>query len=318
MRRRLAALGVAGLLLLGADDARKADGLNGFALANLEVPRDSIVAGGPPRDGIRSVDSPTFVPVAEAHWVKGSTTVLGVALGGEARAYPTHLLEWHQVVNDTVGGVPVVVTYDPLTGAPRAYRRKVGERLLEFGVSGLIHNSSFLLYDRGTESLWLQWSGRALAGPLAGKQLAPVPVRQEVLDLWLARQPESKVLERPEPRRLDYRYSRYQTYWVRNEIPFPVAAKDERFHAKELVVGVVVDGKARAYLGSILTAAGGRAVDDFRGKRIQIDYDTNLAAFAWEVPAGVEVTEAYWFAWKAFQPDTGIWQPSGAPGAPKP
>jgi len=284
--------------------------LNGFSLDDLSVPRDSVVAGGPPRDGIRSVDSPEFASSAEARWVKGTTPVIGVVQGGEARAYPTHLLEFHQIVNDTLGGVPIAVTYDPLAGIPRAFRRTVDGKTLEFGVSGLIHNSNFILYDRETESLWLQYDGRAIAGPLAGRRLEAVPVRQEILDLWLARHADSPVLRPPDSERHDYRYSRYQAYWTKDAAPFPVAAEDRSYHAKELVVGVVVDGTARAYLGSILTAAGGRAVDEIAGKRIQVDYDTNLGAFAWDVPEGVDVTEAYWFAWKAFNPDTEVWQPA--------
>lgn len=290
------------LLLLAA--------LNGFSLENLSVPRDSIVAGGPRRDGVHSVESPEFAPAAEARWVTGMTPVIGVALGGVARAYPTHLLEFHQVVNDTLADVPIAVTYDPLAGVPRAWRRKVDGKLLEFGVSGLIHNSNFILYDRQTESLWLQFDGRAIAGPLLGKRLEPLVVRQEILDLWLARHADSVVLRPPDPERHGYRYSPYRAYWVKDEIPFPVAAEDRSYHAKELVVGVVVDGVARAYLGSILTVAGGRAVDEIAGKRIQIDYDTNLGAFAWDVSNGVSVTEAYWFAWKAFHPDTDVWQPT--------
>jgi hypothetical protein len=286
--------------------------LNGFSLEKLVVPRDSILAGGPPRDGIRSVDSPAFAPPEQARWVRGTTPVIGVVLGSEARAYPTHLLEYHQVVNDELGGVSVVVTYDPLAGVPRAFRRSVDGAVLQFGVSGLIYNSNFLLYDRQTESLWLQFDGRALAGPQAGKRLDPVVVRQEIFDLWLARHPDSTVLRPPEPDRFDYRYSRYQAYWVKDDVPFPVAAEDRSYHAKELVVGVVVDGVARAYLGSILTAAGGRAVDEIDGQRIQIDYDTNLGAFAWEVDEGVSVTEAYWFAWKAFHPDTEVWKAADA------
>ena len=140
--------------------------------------------------------------------------------------------------------------------------------------------------------------------------LEPVALRQEILGVWLARHRDAKVLERPEPRRLDYRYSRFKAYWVSEEILFPVAAKDASFHAKELVLGVVVGGRARAYLGSILTAAGGRVSDEFQGKRIQVEYDTNLGAFAWDVAEGVEVGEAYWFAWKAFHPDSEVWRPA--------
>ena len=299
-----------GSLLLGASapEPPAQDRPNGFDLSKSILPAGAIRAGGPPRDGIRSVDAPGFVSPDEAIEVSGTTVVLGLAVGGEARAYPVHLLEWHQIVNDVVGGVPVVVSYDPLTGSPRAHRRRHGDRVLAFGVSGLIHNSSFLLYDRGTESLWLQWTGQAVAGPLAGARLTPLPVRQEVLALWLAREPETLVLQRPLPKEIDYRYSPYKTYWIDEKIPFPVAAKDPSHHPKELVVGLAADGRARAYLGSRLTAVGGSVTDTFAGRRVRIDYDTNLAAFAWDVPEGIEVTEAYWFAWKAFHPDTEVWQ----------
>jgi hypothetical protein len=253
------------------------------------------------------VDAPRFAAVDEAPWVDPTVTVLGIEIAGDARAYPIHLLEYHQVVNDVVGGVPVVVTYDPLAGVPRAWRREVGGRLLRFGVSGLIHNANFLLYDLESDSLWSQFLGRAIAGPLAGATLAHVTERQEALAVWAARHPATRVLERPEPERFDYRYSPYSAYWVSEKIPFPVAAKDERYHPKEVVVGLFAGGRARAYLGSELTAAGGRATDELAGKRVRIDYDTNLAAFSWDVPEGVEVTEAYWFAWKAFHPDTEVW-----------
>ena len=96
-------------------------------------------------------------------------------------------------------------------------------------------------------------------------------------------------------------------YWIQNRVPYPVAHRDERYHAKELALGVEVDGKSRAYLGSILTAAGGYAKDEFEGRTIQVDYDTDLGVFRWEAPEDVEVSEAYWFSWKAFRPNTRIW-----------
>lgn len=297
----------AALLVLLLAAAAQAETLEGFDLSNLTVERDLLVAGGPGRDGIKAVDEPGFVPAEAALWVKPDTPVLGVALEGHARAYPVHVLEFHQVVNDEIGGVPVVVSWDPIAGAPRAHRRKLGDRTLRFGVSGLLYNAGFLMFDRETESLWSQWDGRAVAGPLAGKTLPPLRVRQEVMAVWLARHPETEVLERPMPRRIDYRYSPFQGYWVANRVPFPVKAKDDTYHAKEVVTGVVVDGKARAYLGSILTGAGGRAEDEVAGKRVEIAYDTNTATFTWEAPEDVRVREAYWFAWKAWHPETDLW-----------
>jgi hypothetical protein len=290
--------------------------LNDFDLQGARVPREDIRAGLPSRDGIESVDAPEFVSVKEARWVTERNPVLGVAVGEEAHVYPVHLIEPHQIVNDELGGVSVVVTYDPLTAVPRAYRRDVEGRKLTFGVSGLIYNSNFLLYDRETESLWIQFTGEAIAGPLAGKKLERIPIRQELLGTWLSRHPRSRVLSRPLPTRIDYRHSRYERYMVEDKIISPVKARDDRFHAKELVLGVVVEGRARAYLGSLVTKAGGRVEDELEGRSIAIVYSTDDGIYGYQVAEGVDVTEAYWFAWKAFHPDTEVWndpdRPSGA------
>lgn len=299
-----------------AADAKPAaparDPLNGFVISRQTVDRDDIVPGGPPRDGIRSIDAPAFASLEEATWVDDTTPVLGVVVGDDARAYPVHLMDYHQIANDVVGGVPIAVTWDPLTGAPLAFERTVDGRVLEFGVSGLLYNSGFLMYDRQTESLWSQFLGRAVSGPLAGKQLKRVRVRQEDLAAWRTRVGTTKVLVRPAPEKIDYRFSPFERYLVEDSVRYPVKARDERFHAKELVLGVVVDGKARAYLGSVLTREGGWVEDVFRGRKIAIDYSTELSVFRWEAPDDVEVTEAYWFAWKAFHPDTEVWKAENA------
>ncbi len=287
---------------------------SGFDLEGALLPQEEIRSGGPPRDGIKSVDDPQFVPVEEAQWVTEQNPVLGVALGEEAHVYPIHLIEPHQIVNDVVGGVPVAVTFDPLVAVPRAFRREVEGKALSFGVSGLIYNSNFLLYDRETESLWLQFTGEAVAGPMAGKRLERVPIRQELLGTWLSRHPRSRVLSRPYPTKIDYRYSRYTRYMVQDKIIFPVKAQDDRFHAKELLLGVVVGGRARAYLGSLVTRAGGKVEDEFGGEKIQLVYSTEDGIFSYEIAESVDVTEAYWFAWKAFHPDTEIWNDPGGSG----
>lgn len=291
---------------------------NGFRLEGARVPRELIVAGGPGRDGIKSIDAPEFAPVDEATWVGPATTVIGVEVRGEARGYPVHVMEYHQIANDELSGVPVVVTYDPIAGSPVAWRRTLGDRTLTFGASGLLYNANFLLYDRETESLWCQITGEAIAGELAGEKLERLRARQEPRDTWLARQPGSLFLVPPARKHIDYRYSPFQGYWLADRIPYPVAAKDERYHAKELVVGVTVDGISRAYLGSIVTAHGGSVSDEIAGRRIRMLYDSPRAVFTWEVPDGVEPLESYWFAWKAFHPDTQIWNDTaeGSKAAP--
>jgi hypothetical protein len=278
-----------------------------FVIRDARVDVSDILAGGPGKDGIRSVDAPRYAAPAEAGWAGPDTEVLGVALGGDAHAFPVRMIEFHQIVNDSLGGVPVAVTYDPLTGTPLVFDRRVEGRTLTFGVSGLLYNSNFLLFDRETESLWSQFLGRAVAGPLAGRVLTRIPVRQETTRAWLERHPDSGILRHPMPEHIDYRVSPYQTYWVDEKIVSPVAARDSRYHAKELVLGVVVGGVARAYLGSIVTREGGAVDEEFRGKRIRIAYDSAAGTFSWDMPEGVELVESYWFAWKAFHPDTEIW-----------
>lgn len=286
--------------------------LYGFRVTQQLVDREKIVPGGPGRDGIRAVDAPTFVGAEAADAISPETPVLGVEIGGDARAYLIPILEYHQVVNDEVGGVAIAVTYDPLTGVPRVFRRKVGERTLRFGVSGLLYNSGVLLFDRETDSLWSQFEGRAIAGELAGRTLEPVRVRQEEFSAWRSRAPKTRILVPPEPGKLDYNATPYSGYAEKDGSIFPVEARDRRFHAKELVVGVVANGKARAYLASLLTKNGGRAEDWFEGRKIRVSYESDRGVFEWDAPDDVEVTEAYWFAWKAFHPDTEIWKDPGA------
>ncbi len=130
---------------------------------------------------------------------------------------------------------------------------------------------------------------------------------------WPARGPASA---RPAPKQIDYRHSPYERYWTSPELVFPVNARDDEHHAKEVVVGVVVNGKKRAYLGSYVTAAGGRVVDRFEGAKIEVVYDANHAYFVYDVADGAQASESYWFAWKAFHPETDVWTPERTERAP--
>jgi hypothetical protein len=307
-RRSAIALLAAAGILLGAAAETPPEELGGFSLAGLRVDRSLLVGGGPGRDGIKSVDAPEFSDIGSATWVGRDTEVLGVVIEGEARAYPLRMLEYHQIVNDVVGGVPIAVTYDPLAGTPFAWRRQVGGETLEFGVSGLLYNHNFLMFDRGGDSLWSQALGEAIAGPRAGQKLERIEVRQETTGAWIADHVESVFLRPPFPEKVQYRLSPYQAYWLEDRALFPVAAPGDRFHAKELVVGVVVNGVARAYLGSILTREGGSVDEQIAGKRVRVSYRTETGTFSWEVDEGVDVWEAYWFAWKAFHPKTEVWR----------
>jgi hypothetical protein len=295
-----------------------ADAPNGFLLSDLRVPRDEIREGGPARDAIHSVDEPEFVPHAEATWVRGETPVIGLELDGEAHCYPVHVMEYHQIVNDTFGERRVALTYDPLTDSAIAYVAGAKGAPASFGVSGLIYQSNFLLYDRQSESLWSQMTGEAIAGPRSGQTLQRLRVRVEPMAIWHRRHPETRVLARPDKRRIDYRLSPYSAYWISEKLAFPVSIRDERFHPKELVLGAVSKGGAVAYLASMIEKAGGQLVDEIEGQRIRVVYEGETGTFSFEAPEALQITQAYWFAWKAFHPATRVWSPptgdTGEPG----
>jgi hypothetical protein len=131
------------------------------------VPPEQIVSGGPPADGIPSIDKPKFVQVQKAEeFLEDSDLVVGLNIDGEVRAYPLQILVWHEIVNDKVGGVPIAVTYCPLCFTNQVFNRTMnGGQILEFGTSGKLYNSNLIMYDRTTKSLWRTWiSVKAVPG----------------------------------------------------------------------------------------------------------------------------------------------------------
>ena len=136
------------------------------------VPISDIFSGGPGKDGIPAIDNPQFESVeAAGQWLVDNEPVQVVDINGEVKAYPLGILIWHEIVNDTVGGVPVVVTYCPLCNSALTFDRRLGDRVLDFGVSGNLRFSDMIMYDRQTETWWQQLEGVGIIGELVGEQL---------------------------------------------------------------------------------------------------------------------------------------------------
>ncbi|KFB09746.1 hypothetical protein EL18_00764 [Nitratireductor basaltis] len=127
-----------------------------------------ILSGGPPRDGIPSIDSPDFEKASANKTLDQREPVIQLQIGNEIRAYPLSILTWHEIVNDTFDGMPVAVTYCPLCNASITFDRRVDGRILEFGTTGKLRHSDLVMYDRQTESWWQQFTGEAIAGALTG------------------------------------------------------------------------------------------------------------------------------------------------------
>lgn len=153
-----------------------------------------ILSGGPPKDGIPAIDDPKFAPVAAVDDLAPTEPVIGVKLNGEIKAYPLRILIWHEIVNDSVGGVPVSVTFCPLCNAAIVFDRRLDGKVLDFGTTGKLRNSDLVMYDRQTESWWQQFLGQGIIGEMTGKTLKMLPARLESWANFKKRAPEGKVL----------------------------------------------------------------------------------------------------------------------------
>lgn len=173
---------------------------------------DEIMSGGPPKDGIPSIDDPKFVTVAEVDNLAPTEPVIGLTINGDARAYPLRVLTWHEIVNDTVGGVPVAVTYCPLCNSAIAFDRRVNGEAVEFGTTGKLRHSDLVMYDRKTESWWQQFLGEAIVGELTGTRLEALPTRLEAWERFAARHPDGRVLVPNNPNLRRYGANPYVGY----------------------------------------------------------------------------------------------------------
>ena len=284
---------------------------NGFDLSDSLVPAGQIHLGGPPRDGIPALDRPRFVAAAAADFLGDDDRVLGLLHNGRAKAYPIAILNWHEVVNDRFGSRPVAITYCPLCGTGAAFAAEAGERRLKFGVSGLLYNSDVLLYDRETESLWSQLRMQAISGPAKGQRLQPLPLNHTTWRAWRAEHPDTLVLSTDTGFQRDYGRDPYAGYSGAYSLYFPVAALSRRYHPKERVLGLAVDGRYKAYpFTELARNAQPEVVDDFAGQRLRIRFDRASQSARALDSAGHQLpaVTGYWFAWYAFHPDTEVYR----------
>ncbi|MVA97205.1 DUF3179 domain-containing protein [Nitratireductor sp. CAU 1489] len=173
---------------------------------------NEILSGGPPRDGIPSIDDPKFAPAATIATVGDREPVIRLALGDEIRAYPLQVLTWHEIVNDEIGGVPVAVTYCPLCNAAIVFDRRLDGRTLEFGTTGKLRNSDLVMYDRRTESWWQQFTGEAIVGELTGRTLELLPSRIVAFESFRRENPDAPVLVPNDPGLRAYGRNPYAGY----------------------------------------------------------------------------------------------------------
>ena len=212
----------------------------------------SEIQGVVPPDAIPALEDPAFEPAVEVDWLSAAEPVLALEINGDARAYPLRIMTWHELVNGTVGGVPVTVSYCPLCNSAVAYDRRVGQRILDFGTSGALLNSSLVMYDRQTESLWSHYTGQAVVGHLTGTKLDLIPVQTVSFEAFLSAYPGGQVLSLDTGHFRRYGQNPYE-YYDSNSRPFLFGGPfDDRLDPIARVVALRDDGEGAVIPHAVL------------------------------------------------------------------
>jgi hypothetical protein len=225
---------------------------------------NEVISGGPPPDGIPPIDDPVFLDVVDnLELLPANEPVVALEINGDARAYPIRAMVWHEIVNDTVGGVPVSVTYCPLCNSAVTYERTINGVETTFGTSGRLFASALVMYDRATETLWTHYDGQAVIGVLTGEQLKAHPAPLMAWDQFRSTYPTGKVLDWTQSGfNRDYGRNPYTGYDDPDNTPFLFRGTlDDRAAAMQRVVGVTHEGASAAYALDTVSGGEGMASD---------------------------------------------------------
>jgi hypothetical protein len=254
----------------------------GFDVRNSLVPLENIQHGGPPRDGIPAIDQPKFIDSDKADHISDEEPVLGLVLNGQARAYPISILNWHEIVNDKIGGKPITISYCPLCGTGMAFD---GAGAGSFGVSGLLYNSDML-------------------------PLTTIPLLHTSWKHWKSVHPDGKVLSKDTGYTRDYSRSPYLGYSQSDRLYFKVDNRDNRYHNKENIIALSIGGKHKVWPFSELMRSKSPLKDHLNGEDLIIHYEAKKN-HAWITDRQGNLlpgVRAFWFAWMAFYPNSEVFK----------
>lgn len=269
-----------------------------------EVPLSELIQGCPARDCIPAIENPKFVNAADAGFLADDDIVLAISVDGVHRAYPTSILARHEIVNDTIAGQPIAITYCPLCGSGAAFSRRIGGEVTSFGVSGVLHNSDLVLYDRASNTLWAQVIGRGIVGTRNGEDLTSVPLTQVEWKEWRSAHPDTQVLSTDTGFDIAYTANPYGDYASSDKVFFPLSNRDARIHPKMVVFGMEIGDASLAVTDEYLRA-NPRIETELAGEKLVIERAADGMVNASRADGSVvPAIRLFWFAWASFHPKT--------------
>ncbi|PIP68477.1 MAG: hypothetical protein COW92_01030 [Candidatus Omnitrophica bacterium CG22_combo_CG10-13_8_21_14_all_43_16] len=279
--------------------------LDEFDITNSLIDVNDFIGGGPEKDGIPFIDEPVFVSAKKADFLKDDDNVIGVSIGKEARAYPLKILNWHEVVNDVIAGMPIAVTWCPLTKSAVVFEREIDNEVLTFGVSGLLYNSNLVFYDRNSNSLWPQLALGAVTGKFSSQNIPVIPSRVVTWRQWKKEHHQTLLLSGKTGFPRDYSRDPYAEYHRSEHAMFPLKHADTRLPPKTLVIGIEVEGIAKAYSIDLIKNKSKPVEDTIGLLKIKIFAGSdNTAYITDEEDDLLPAVTMYWFAWSSFNRGT--------------
>ncbi len=283
-----------------------------FAFSDLKtnfsrhsVPLDSIHDGGPGKNGIPALDFPEFIETKNAKgFLNGVDYGIVVQGNTQTKFYPFNILNWHEIVNDFIEGVPVTVTFCPLCGSSIVYERLVDGDTLNFGVSGKLYESNLLMFDDKTESLWSQALGEAVAGDYTGKKLrlfnSFVTSFGEVEQNF----PDALILNPKTGFDRNYSQYPYADYLSNEELYFPVSGSSNRFQNKEMMYIVPAGKSSIAFKWTSLVEKSKAEINTPAGLlKVSVKEGIPSAVLGDQKLPGYF---SFWFSWYAIHDNNGI------------
>lgn len=293
-----------------------------YNLTGLTISKDQIHTLLP-RDAIPALTDPKTQKAEDAAWLPDDARVIEVVVGDDVLGVPLRVLDWHEVVNTTVGGEPIAATYCPLCDSATVFSRRVTPKneagaseggsgskpspvVLEFGVSGALYNSNVLMYDRKDKGLWSQLGMHAVSGPLAGTALEMLPVEVVSFTAFKKAHPGARIVSNETGHPRDYSRSPYESYFQNENLMVPVAGVGDALPRKTLGVGIAVGEGDAAKAWFVPTGAIGdaRTIDTPAGPVTLAKSDAGVAVTS--APKGVRNAQTFYFSWSAFYPKTSV------------